>query len=265
MPEDKLKTIRMFPITEVRPIAKVLEEHPEFKDKRGWKEITAEVDGKKTVVGFQNPQRGEIRLIAVCKKDGTPLFDQYQITEGPVDESGNIRCKAGAVVIPYFEKDNQIQVGLLNRIREVLRDSETGKQGAQVIELPRGFGDLADATNIETARRELGEETGKVALSVVKVGELNPNTAFYVTSSASVFAVRVDPMVVNYANLDAKEPILRCEFHPYDDVRRKVASGQIQDGFTLSALLMFDVAVHDQQLMISVKNNVFLRTMSSSR
>ncbi len=167
-----------------------------------------------------------------------------------MDNSGNIRHKSGAVIVPYYQKNDQLYVGLITMIRERVINPETGNQGSLVIELPSGFGDLGDSSSLETAKRELGEETGKFALRVTKLGDVNPNTAFYVAPSAAVFAIMVDPVGVDYAaRFNNKEPILKCKFYPYSAVHEMVYKQKISCGFTLSGLQLFDIALKYQPLL----------------
>lgn len=223
----------------VERLEDVLRKYPNFKPM--WRHLVTEMpEGIFLVTGLENPKYGKVERVVVCKDDGTPLFDQYQIEEGPADEQGRRPYSSGSVIVPYFQQDT-VYVGLLNRIRELVIDPKTGKQGSTIaLELPRGFAKLAESHE-DTAIRELGEETSKVAKKLVKLGRVNPNTAFYVTPGVPIFAAEVDPIVTNYLKHDQREPILKCSFIPYKDVRRKIYNKEIYDGWTLSGLAMFDV------------------------
>jgi len=69
---------------------------------------------------------------------------------------------------------------------------------------------------------------------------VNPNTAFYVTPGIPVYAAEVDPLIIRYLQPESKEPILRCDFRPYAEVRKIIAAGEIYCGLTLCALMLFD-------------------------
>ena len=74
------------------------------------------------------------------------------------------------MIVPFFREEGILYVGLIKNLRELVINPETGMQGYASTELPRGFANLEDATNEETAKRELGEETGKVAKTINKIG-----------------------------------------------------------------------------------------------
>ena len=238
------KIVRYYVIKMVKVIAfsDALKEHPNLTPE--WNVLTAMVrigdKETKVVTGLENPSRGKIERVAYCKDDGTPIFDSYEIYEGPLDSSG--RRKSGAIIVPYFEDRGITLIGLLRTLRPVVTDPKTGKQGMILTELPRGGGNFADASDEETAKRELGEETGKIAKHVRKIGSVNPNTAYYVTSGISVFEVEVDPTIVDLSLKDKTEPILRCEFIPNTVVGKMIADQQIICGFTLSGLALFQNA-----------------------
>lgn len=222
-------------MTKIRPLVEVMNDHPGFRP--AWEVLKSDVRGACVTIGFDNPKIGKIERVVVCDDDGKPLYDQYRIEEGPKDLSGLRRTNSGAVIVPYYT-NGQTYIGLITRFREAVIDPKTGKQGSVVIELPRGLRIAEDGSDSETAIRELGEETGKVAKSIIKIGMTNPNTAFY-ASGVSVFAVEVDQMAVSSFNPDSKEPILRCEFIPLKLVLGKLADQEIFCSFTQSALSLF--------------------------
>lgn len=222
----------------IKRIADVLREKPDFKS--GWNSIEEPLpDGRRIVTGIENPRYGKVERVVVCKDDGTPLFDQYQISEGPADAQGRRAYSSGAVIVPYFVQD-ELFVGLITRIREVVIDPSTGQQGRYTSrELPRGFSSFGERPS-DTAVRELGEETGKHVRRLDYLGKVNPNTAFYVTPGIGIYAAETEPGIVNYLDPNSKEPILKCEFAPYPQVRKDIMEQKLFDGFTLSGLMLFD-------------------------
>ncbi len=158
----------------VRSLKDVLKENSKFP--RGW-----QVDELK---GMSNPRFGSVEPIVICKDDGTPLYDQYQIIEKP-----------GAIVVPYYygPDGDEIYVGLITCVRPVVADKETGIQGhVKSIELPRGFG-IGIETPSQTAVRELGEETQRVVQELILIGQANPNNAFYKNYGIAAFSALVKP------------------------------------------------------------------------
>lgn len=127
-------------------------------------------------------------------------------------------------------------------MRETVIDPKTGK-GTFSIELPRGFS-KKDELLQETVRRELGEETSKVAKKIQYLGEINHNTTFFSTYD-QVFAVEVDSLITSHLQPDSKEPILRCNFLPYNEVEEKIKENEIYCSITISALKLFDSYLKD--------------------
>lgn len=223
-------------MVKVEKLTDILRKHPEFK--QGWHASEEALpNGTRVVTGLENPKFGIVERVVVCRDDGQPMYDKYQIAEGPVLSDGT--RKASAVIVPFFREEGTLYLGLIKNLRELAINPETGLQGYVSTEFPRGFANLEDATDEETAKRELGEETGKVAKTINKIGRVNPNTAFYATS-LWVYAVEVDPIIKSGFKPDQTEIILKCEFVPYADLRQMVAQQEISCGLSLSALMLFD-------------------------
>lgn len=215
---------------------------PEQVFKPGWEVLEKELsDGTKVFAGYENRRFGKVRPVVVCRDDGTPIFDQYDIEEGPANQESKRALVSGAVIVPHFFDSRDPYVGLIDRTREVVRNPQTGEQGYGAIELPRGFSRLAEVPE-DTATRELGEETASVARKVFKLGGMgysNANTAFH-NGFYWIFGAEVDPAIRSHLRPDARELILKCTFHPYPDVRRMVDRGDIYCNFTNGALMRFD-------------------------
>ena len=88
--------------------------------------------------------------------------------------------KAGAVIDPYFvlEFPNWVQVVAFDANNRVLitRQYRHGIQKV-IYGLPTGFTESSDKSALESARRELIEETGYDAKKFVKVPKIYPNPA----------------------------------------------------------------------------------------
>ena len=223
----------------IRNLSKVLNEFPDYNP--GWSSLDeALLDGTTITTGFHNPSYGRVTRVVICDDKGKPIYDLYQVEEGPTDEHGIIPSSSGSVIVPYFNDNDMHYVGLLHTVRGLVIDPETNQQGHFIsTELPMGFSSL-DELPEETAMRELGEETHKFAKNLHKLGRINPNTAFYTTSGIPVYAAEVEPSVGEYPISDSEEPILKCEFLPYPDVRGLVRDQKIICASTLSGLMMFD-------------------------
>ena len=236
----------------IKRLADVLRENPAFKP--GWRHLEETMpDGTMLVTGLENPRFGKVERVVVCRDDGIPLFDQYEIEEGPVNKDGKRALWSGAVIAPFFEDDG-LYVGLIERIRELVIDPKTGEQGKYMsTEFPGGISKPSETPG-ETAVRELGEETSKVAKKFYNIGKINPNTAFYVTDGVPVFAAEVDPAIRSHLRPDSNEPILRCKFLPYSDARKKILEQEVYCGWTLSAFTLLDV-LFESLNKISVRYN----------
>ena len=224
-------------MTRIRRLTEVLKEHPSFKP--GWRALKESSRDGDVAVGFDNPGFGRVEGVVVCDGEGRPVYDQYQIEEGPADADGKRRKASGAIIVPYYLRDGQVQLGFIVRLREVVRDPATGNQGRESLEFPRGLRNAGDSSDLATAIRELGEEMHGVAKSAERIGGVNPNTAFYVTSGIPVFSVELEPARVRRSSEDAGEHITRSEFMSLKKTFEKVARGEIFCGLTLSALALF--------------------------
>lgn len=216
----------------IRSLDEVLKNEPDFKP--GWE---SRPDG-----GFENSRlKARVRRVAVCDDEGKPKWDQPQIEE-----------IGGAIIVPYYvlnyenqKKKSKFQpvykmpfIGLISQVRPVVRD-EDGEQGKVVnVEVPRGFG-IKGETSKETAIRELGEETGKVVTDLEYIGRINANTTYFVTYGEPIYSAEVDSAKVSSFKPDAKEKILKCEFHEFSEVLKMMREDKIFDGFTEAALMCF--------------------------
>ncbi|WP_105567271.1 NUDIX hydrolase [Microbacterium halophytorum] len=102
--------------------------------------------------------------------------------------------------------------------------------GARLLELPRGGAEAEDADAVATARRELLEETGLRAGEVALVGTIWPDSGLL---ADSVAVVRAHDLAAGGV---AEFPDLR--WLTADEIDSAVASGEIRDGITLSAIAL---------------------------
>lgn len=99
-------------------------------------------------------------------------------------------------------------------------------------ELPRGFGQ--DPDPLVTARAELREEIGAEDADLVHLGRVAPDSG--------VQAARVEVFLAELPEpVDAPTDTLEVDqvaWVAIDDLFERVAAGEIEDGFTLSALML---------------------------
>ena len=103
--------------------------------------------------------------------------------------------------------------------------------GRVLWELPRGQGELSDSDVIETAGRELLEETGHVLADARDLGEVYADTGLsadrthVVAGSASADAVGAGEFDVAWLSGDR--------------IAQRVAAGELRDGLSLAALAVW--------------------------
>lgn len=132
---------------------------------------------------------------------------------------------AGAVVLPV--------VGDKLLLLEMRRPSQNMEL---TLEIPRGFGSEGEDA-VTCARRELREETGyDLPLEAFQpIGHVRANTGI-LRSRVAVFAVQIAPDMVRLPPDDEAESMRLVSL---SDLPVLIADGQIEDGFTLSALMLY--------------------------
>ena len=105
-----------------------------------------------------------------------------------------------------------------------------------LIEFPRGYAN-DDESSQECALRELLEETGYRigSVSIEKLGVVKPNSAI-LASTVNVFLANVSKEN-KVAEHDSE--VLEVIRIPINEIKPKILSGYITDGFSLSALALF--------------------------
>ncbi len=106
----------------------------------------------------------------------------------------------------------------------------------KLIEAPRGYGDEGETAE-ECALREVFEETGYQFQinDVVKLGVVRPNSAI-LSSAVTAFLVEV---VEAHQLKEPDDEVMRIIRIPESELPARLASGDISDGFTLSALSLY--------------------------
>ncbi len=105
--------------------------------------------------------------------------------------------------------------------------------GRELLELPAGTLD-ADETPEQCAERELQEETG------YRPGRLERLGGFYLAPGyCSEYQHVFLATDLSESRLAGDEPAIHLERVPFEEARRLVASGQIEDAKTAAALLLY--------------------------
>lgn len=104
-------------------------------------------------------------------------------------------------------------------------------------ELPRGMA-TEGYTNDENARKELKEETNAEPITLTFLGEAYPDSGLLGHKVAFYHAqISESDLKIN----DVDEGITEFLLIPYKELKDRIARGEIQDGFTLTALYLAEI------------------------
>lgn len=107
--------------------------------------------------------------------------------------------------------------------------------GARLLELPRGFADAADRDPLETASRELREESGWSLHAPRVIGDYWTDTGLY---PAPVSVIEGEARTPTGAPAPPGPEVLRTRWVHRTRLASSIASGEFQDAHTLSALAL---------------------------
>jgi 8-oxo-dGTP pyrophosphatase MutT (NUDIX family) len=126
------------------------------------------------------------------------------------------------VFVSVFDDDDRVM--LVHLYRHGMKEMS--------LELPGGVKDEADASPVDTAQRELLEETGYTAATVVHVGSMTPNSATHtnlVHSCVALGAKRVGPP----AQDDTED--IEVEFVEVEDLLEMIDDGRFKQALHIAA------------------------------
>jgi 8-oxo-dGTP pyrophosphatase MutT (NUDIX family) len=149
-----------------------------------------------------------------------------------------VRDGRGNLLDPFytFSYPDWVQVVALTQDGRIVlvRQYRHGAR-ARTLELPAGAMDAADASPLDTAARELREETGFVAAELRHVASLHPNTATHRNRCHTVLALGVQRGAATAH--EAGEDIV-VETPPLAEVLAGLSSGLLPQAMHVSALLL---------------------------
>lgn len=169
---------------------------------------------------------------AARKRDeSAELITQYENPWFKVEKQKGFHwaagSKAGGAVVLPITKDNKVICIRIHR-PSINRVS---------LELPRGGLELSDANSIETARRELREETGAdvPADRFFHLGNIAADTGL-LRGIAPAFMALVEESDFTAERDHEAEDVLVL---PWEEFANKIASGEVICGITLSAVALY--------------------------
>lgn len=141
----------------------------------------------------------------------------------------------GDIFDPYvIESKDWVNVIALTKKREVVLVKQY-RHGVQevLLEIPAGIMDPEDESPLQTAKRELLEETGYISEKFFEVGSSYPNPATHTNMTYSFLALDVE--LVDQQNLDETEEI-EVSLIPFDEFIALAKSGGLPQALHISTL-----------------------------
>lgn len=183
---------------------------------------------------FEHPKMGRLLHVAICKDDGTPMWDQPLHAE-PI----------GAVTVPENKRG---ELGIVKVDRPTVRspdlyrfpELDLSTLGVASTETPRGFPKKGEE-GAQTAAREGAEELQSPILDVVLIGRYTPNTTFH-PHRIPVYRILVDSDFAGTVPPDVNEKITKVEWVSEGDFLDRIKRGEIHCGMTLAAYTLFAVS-----------------------
>lgn len=108
--------------------------------------------------------------------------------------------------------------------------------GKTIWQFPAGLVEKGDSL-AGAVRRELLEETGYKAASLVKLGLIHPDPG--IISGPGYFFLSIDPVKILNRQTEIAEPIGRIKKFKISQLEKMIAAGKIRDGWTLSGLMLY--------------------------
>ncbi len=149
-------------------------------------------------------------------------LDEVQLADGKTSKREYIKHLGAACVVPV---DNEGNVIMVKQFRYPF--------SRVLSEVPAGKLDSAAESHLVTAKRELLEETGYVAESMIYLGEYYPTCAY---SDEIIHMYLATGLQYKEQQLDEGE-FIGVEKIPLDAVVEEIMKGNIRDGKTQTAIL----------------------------
>lgn len=156
-------------------------------------------------------------------------IDQVRFPNGTIGELELIRHSGAAAVVPFLDEPNDQGARVL-----LLRQFRYAADGF-LYEIPAGRLNPGEAPD-ECARRELSEEAGCTARSLVSIGGFFTTPGFI---DEYIHAFMATGLTRGVASPESDE-FIQHESHTLQEILRMIDRGQIVDAKTIIALLMVE-------------------------
>ena len=129
-----------------------------------------------------------------------------------------------AVILPITDKN---EIVFVCQLRESV--------GKVMVELPAGMVDKGEEP-IQTARRELEEETGLIAKDIEHMITIFPSTG-YTSEKVHIFLAR--NFELGKTNFDEDEDIIEVKKIPIEECIKKIENGELPNASQVIAILLY--------------------------
>lgn len=149
----------------------------------------------------------------------------------------------GIIVSPYYvlEYPNWVHMVVINNRNEILITEQYRHAAREIcFELPGGTQDNQDKSPLDTARRELLEETGFTG-EFTLIGQTSPNPA---THSNKIYTFLVNHPVQQSTPHDDPLEFINYQFVDIEQVLQMIDEGQFQQALHISSLMLGLRTIH---------------------
>jgi len=160
----------------------------------------------------------------------TVRSDKVQMPDGSHADR-TVISHIGAVGVVALDSDDRVLM-----IRQYRHPA-----GRQLWEIPAGLRDVSGEALVDTARRELAEETGYAAARWDTLVDSYASPGI-TSERIRIFLARdLTPVISDYQR-EAEEKFLRQDRVPLDDARQAVLAGKLHNGATIQGILAACIA-----------------------
>ena len=177
------------------------------------------------------------------------IFEEKQIDSRMIYEGAILNLRRDRVTAAGGEAYREIiehngavcMVPITDDGKVVMVEQYRYAMGRVVLEIPAGKIDKGETDPLETAKRELKEETGFTASDVRYLGMVNTSVAY---SQEKIYVYGMAGLVKGETDMDDDEAI-DMKLMDFDEVYRMATGGELVDVKTIAAICMAKEQMHD--------------------